>query len=156
MKQILIILISINLILSEDKMFIRINDIEFPFQLKSTEAANELKKKLPFTVEMTNYNGNEIYYEFDDKFKKNEKSVGTINVGDIYLYKSDTLVLFYKTFNTQYSYTEIGQLLNTNDLEKIIGSDDIKVEWCLNTCVSSFLFLNIYNLVLLFLLFFIL
>ena len=156
MKKTFMIIIALHMILCEDKYFIKINDAEFPFELKNTPVANEIKKKLPFTVKMTNFNKNELYYKFDESFEKDEKSVGTINIGDIHLYQSNTLVLFYKTFSTSYSYTEIGKLLNTTDLEKIIGTDDINVQWCLNTCVSSFSFININYLVLLILLVFIL
>ena len=127
----------INIILCEDKYFIRINNDtnnEFIFELKDTKAANELKKKLPFTVKMTNLNNNEIYYKFSNDFTKNEKSVGTINIGDIHLYKSDTLVLFYKTFSTSYKYTEIGKLVDTTGLETIIGNGEALVQWCLNKC----------------------
>ena len=143
MKHILInyiIYISIYIVLSDDKYFIRINkdtNNEYYFELKETEAAKQFKEKLPFTVKMTNFNQNEVYYEFSDDFKKNEKSVGRNNIGDIHLYKSNTLVLFYKTFDTTYKYTEIGKLLNTNNLEKVIGTNDVLVQWCLNTCVDD-------------------
>ena len=136
------IYLSFHIALCEDKYFIRINNIDYLFELKNTEAANQIKSKLPFTHKMTNYNGNEIYYKFKDSFSKNEKSIGTINTGDIYLYQSDTLVLFYKSFSTSYSYTEIGKLLNSTNLANNIGSGDVTVQWCLNTCVDSFSFIR--------------
>ena len=96
--------------------------------------ANELKAKFPFEVEMTNLNDNEIYYKFDSDFTTNRKSVGTINTGDIYLFQSDYLVLFYKTFTTTYQYSEIGSLSNTDGLADVIGSNDkVKVEWCVKS-----------------------
>ena len=81
------IYLTFHIALCEEKYFIRINNVDFSFELKNTEAANQIKKKLPFTHKMTNLNGNEVYYTFKDKFSKNEKSIGTINTGDIYLYK---------------------------------------------------------------------
>ena len=79
---------------------------------------------------MTNLNNNELYYQFNNKFSTDTKSVRTINTGDIYLYQSDYLVLFYKTFSTTYSYSEIGKLTDTNGLADIIGSNSpIEVEW---------------------------
>ena len=79
---------------------------------------------------MTNLNGNEIYYNFDSSFTTNTKSVGTINIGDIYLYQSNVLVLFYKTFTTSYQYSEIGSLSSTDGLAEAIGSKStVKVEW---------------------------
>ena len=98
---------------------------------------------------MTNLNGNEVYYKFDDEFSKNEKSIGNINTGDIYLYQSDTLVLFYKSFSTSYLYTEIGKLVNITDLAQNIGSGDVTVQWCKNICVDSFSFISTNYLLLL-------
>ena len=114
----------------EESYYIKIGDKEFPFTLKDTAVANELKAKFPLEVDMTNLNGNEIYYNFDSSFTTNTKSVGTINIGDIYLYQSDYLVLFYKTFTTSYQYSEIGSLSNTDGLAEVISSNSkVKVEW---------------------------
>ena len=123
------------LILScEKSYYIKIGDKTFPFELKDTSPANELKEKLPFTVRMTKLNNNEIYYQFSDKFTTDTKTVGTINAGDIYLYRDDYLVLFYQTFTTSYSYSEIGHLTDTNGLAEAIGDgSNIDVEWCLNS-----------------------
>ena len=74
---------------------------------------------------MTKLNNNEIYYQFSEKFTTNTKAVGTINIGDIYLYQDDFLVLFYKTFTTSYSYSEIGHLTDTNGLAEAIGNSPI-------------------------------
>ena len=114
----------------EDSYYIKIGEKTFPFTLKNTSAANELKAKLPLKIQMTNLNGNEVYYSFSDSFTTNTKSVGTINTGDIYLYQSNTLVLFYKTFITSYSYTELGNLTNSEGLEEAIwSSSQVMVEW---------------------------
>jgi len=122
----------------EESYYIKIGDKEFPFTLKDTAVANELKAKFPFEVEMTNLNGNEIYYKFDNGFTTNTKSVGTINTGDIYLYQSDYLVLFYKTFTTSYQYSEIGSLSNADGLADVIGSNSkVKVEWCVKNTQNN-------------------
>ena len=130
LKKIFIIVLIIKIIIGEDQYYIKLNGKEFEFEFKDTEVANQIKSKLPFTVKMTNLNGNEIYYQFSgESFTTNHKSVGTINMGDIYLYQSNYLVLFYKTFTTSYSYTEIGKLKDATGLDTIIGSSDIEVEW---------------------------
>ena len=77
---------------------------------------------------MNNLNGNEVYYYFNgDSFKTNQQSVGTINQGDIYLYQTNCLVLFYKTFTTSYSYTKIGKVINPEGLDTLIGSSNVEV-----------------------------
>ena len=138
MKLLKIYLITIifHIISCEDNLYIKIGEKTFPFTLKDTAAANELKKKLPFRVEMSKLNDNELYYQFSDSFTTDSKSVGTINTGDIYLYQNNYLVLFYKTFTTSYSYTEIGKLVNAEGLADAIGSDSpVNVEWHLNDTV---------------------
>ena len=130
LKKIFIIVLIIKIIIGEEQYYIKLNGKEFEFEFKDTEVANQIKSKLPFTVKMTNLNGNEVYYQFSgESFTTNHKSVGTINMGDIYLYQSNFLVLFYKTFTTSYSYTEIGKLKDATGLDTIIGSSDIEVEW---------------------------
>ena len=138
-KKILIIALIIQIIAGEEQYYIKINDKEFEFEFKDTDVANQIKSKLPFTVKMTNLNGNEVYYQFSgESFTPNHKAVGTINMGDIYLYQSNYLVLFYKTFTTSYSYTEIGKLKDATGLDTIIGSSDIEIEWFkTNTEVQS-------------------
>ena len=131
--KIFFIAIILPILSCEDNLFIKIKDKTFPFTLKDTVAANELKNKLPFKVEMTMLNDNEIYYQFSQSFTTNSKSVGTINTGDIYLYQNNYLVLFYKTFTTTYSYTEIGKLDSTEGLADAIGSNSpVIVEWYIN------------------------
>ena len=53
-------------------------------------------------------------------------------MGDIYLYQSNYLVLFYKTFSTSYSYTELGKLKDPTDLDTLIGSNNVEVQWFKN------------------------
>jgi hypothetical protein len=132
MKNFLMILL-ISIVLGEEQYFIKINNKEYEFELKDNEAANQIKSKLPFTVTMTNLNGNEVYYQFSgESFTTNTKSVGTINMGDIYLYQSNYLVLFYKTFSTSYSYTELGKLKDPTDLDTLIGPNNVEVQWFKN------------------------
>ena len=78
---------------------------------------------------MNNLNENEVFYNFDESFKTNQQSVGTINKGDIYLYRDNCLVLFYKTFTTTYTYTKIGKIINPEGLDTLIGSDNVEVMW---------------------------
>ena len=47
--------------------------------------------------------------------------------GDLMMYGSKTLVLFYETFSTSYSYTKIGQIDDTEDLTKALGTKNVTV-----------------------------
>ena len=123
------IFLLINNILGEEQYYIKIKDKEYQIELESSETANQIKSKLPFTISMKNLNGNEVYYNFDESFKTNQQSVGTINQGDIYLYRDNCLVLFYKTFTTPYTYTKIGKVINPEGLDSLIGSGNVEIKW---------------------------
>ena len=129
----ILLLLLINNILGEDKeqYYLKIKGKEYQIQSEDNETVNKIKSKFPLTITMTNLNSNEVYYYFTgESFPTNIKSVGTINQGDIYLYQSNCLVLFYKTFSTSYSYTKIGKVIAPNGLDTLIGSDKtVEVQW---------------------------
>lgn len=84
--------------------------------------AQQLLSKFPLTVTMNELNGNEKYYRFSESFQSNPENVGSINIGDIMLYQSDYLVLFYETHNTSYTYTRIGYITDTTGLKEAVGT----------------------------------
>lgn len=84
--------------------------------------AQQLMSKFPLTVTMNELNGNEKYYRFSESFSSNPENVGSINTGDIMLYQSDSLVLFYEAHNTSYTYTRIGYITDTTGLKEAVGT----------------------------------
>ena len=54
-------------------------------------------------------------FRFNESLPANASNPGTIQTGDLMLYGSNTLVLFYKNFSTSYSYTRIGRIENPRD-----------------------------------------
>lgn len=84
--------------------------------------AQQLLSKFPLTVTMNELNGNEKYYRFSESFQSNPENVESINSGDIMLYQSDYLVLFYETHNTSYTYTRIGYITDTTGLKEAVGT----------------------------------
>ena len=138
--------LTFHIVLCKDTFFIRINNIDYLLDFETTDAAEQIKSKIPFTHKMTNFNKSEVYYKFKDKFTKNEKSITKTEVGSIYLYKNDILTLFYKEiYSTNYYYTEIGKLTNISKINftEKIGLDDVTVQWCINSiCVDSFSFIS--------------
>ena len=83
--------------------------------------AQQLLSKFPLTVTMNELNGNEKYYRFSESFSSNPENVESINSGDIMLYQSDYLVLFYETHNTSYTYTRIGYITDATGLKEAVG-----------------------------------
>ena len=53
----------------------------------------------------------------------------TIKAGDIMLYGSNCIVVFYKSFDTTYKYTRIGRITKTKGLKKALGEGRIKVRF---------------------------
>ena len=70
---------------------------------------------------------NEKYCYLDQTLPVNAKKPGTIRAGDLMLYGDDCVVLFYKTFQSSYSYTKIGHISNIRGLEDLLGNGNIKV-----------------------------
>ena len=93
-------------------MKVLIDNKEYTISLEDNETADNLKSKLPLDLNMNDLNNNEKYVYLDFNLPTNEKKVNTINKGDVMLFGSNCLVIFYKTFNTTYSYTKIGHIDN--------------------------------------------
>ena len=49
------------------------------------------------------------------------------NAGDLMLYGSNTLVLFYKPFSTSYNYSPIGRIESPLGLAAALGSGNVTV-----------------------------
>ena len=109
------------------KINLTINGNSFTATLDDNETTRELINRLPLELNMSELNGNEKYYYFDDSLPTNSYRPGSINTGDIMLYGNDCLVIFYESFNTTYSYTRIGRIDNANNLDKVVGSGSVNV-----------------------------
>ena len=78
---------------------------------------------------MTELNGNEKYFDLADNLPANASNPGTIQAGDLMLYGSNTLVLFYKSFTTSYNYTRLARVDNPSGLAAALGSGNITVKF---------------------------
>ena len=110
---------------SMNSVNIIINGKEYNLNLEDNNTTKELLDILPLSISMNELNGNEKYYYLDDNLSTNSYNPGTINKGDVMLYGNNCLVIFYKTFNTSYSYTKIGHIDNLDDLDS--GNIEVKI-----------------------------
>jgi len=102
-----------------------INGKEYKIDLEDNETANSFVGLLPQELNMRELNGNEKYIYLDTKLPTNSSNPKRINVGDVMLYGDNCLVIFYKSFDTSYSYTKIGHIDNLPNL----GNDSISVKF---------------------------
>ena len=103
-----------------------INNKEYVIKLESNETVNSLINLLPMEITMNELNGNEKYIYLDNTLPTNSYNPNRINAGDVMLYGNNCLVIFYKSFDTSYSYTKIGHIDNLPDLGN--GSITVKLE----------------------------
>ena len=103
---------------------ISINDKEYLINLENNETARSFTNLLPLELTMDELNGNEKYIYLDKSLKTDPVKPNHINAGDVMLYGDNCLVIFYKSFDTSYSYTKIGHIDNLPDL----GSESVNVK----------------------------
>ena len=88
----------------------QIGNKNFTIKLFDNNAAQNLITQLPLTLDMKELNGNEKYSYLPKKLPADSQNISEIKAGDLMLFGSDCLVLFYKNFHTSYSYTKIGYI----------------------------------------------
>lgn len=108
-------------------VIITVNGKEFNAVFYNNETANAFINMMPLTLNMNELNGNEKYYNLSTTLPVNSERVGSIKKGDIMLYGSNCIVVFYESFNTPYSYTKIGYIENTDNLTAALGSGSVSV-----------------------------
>ena len=112
---------------TSNQLIIKVGSSTFNATLLNNPAVTEFKQRLPLTVNMSELNGNEKLYRFSTNLPANASNPETIQMGDLMLYGANTLVLFYQTFSTTYSYTRLGRIDNPNGLAAALGSGSVTV-----------------------------
>jgi hypothetical protein len=111
------------------KLKITVGSSTFNATVHKNATATAFKAKLPLTINMKELNGNEKYFDLPDNLPTNASNPGTMQTGDLMLYGSNTLVLFYKSFSTSYNYTSLAQIDNPAGLAAALGSGNITVKF---------------------------
>jgi hypothetical protein len=110
-----------------NKMKIKVANHTFTATLYDNATTAKFKAMLPMTLNMVDLNRNEKYVDLSRDLPSNASNPGTIRTGDLMLYGSNTLVLFYKTFSTSYSYTKLGRIDDVKGLADAVGSGNVAV-----------------------------
>jgi hypothetical protein len=106
---------------------VKVGTKSFNATLYSNKTTDAFKTLLPLSLNMTDLNRNEKKFDLTVNLPTNIEEIGTIQEGDILLWGNNTLVLFYKSFNTPYRYTKIGKIVDVSGLAAVLGSGDVKV-----------------------------
>lgn len=117
---------------TSDKIKIKIKDITFMATLYDNAAAAAFKSLLPISVNMSELNDNEKYVDLTRNLPTKSYKPATIQTGDLMIYGSSTLVLFYKTFPTSYNYTKLGRIDDVKRLASAVGSGNVTITFELN------------------------
>lgn len=111
------------------RITLTINGTSYAGSLADTEAAHALAARLPLAVSMDELNGNEKYAYVNGALPTSPERPGSIAAGDLMLYGSSCLVLFYESFRSSYSYTRLGRLDDPQGLAEAVGSGTVSVTW---------------------------
>jgi hypothetical protein len=114
---------------TSNQMRITIGSSTFTATLYDNATATAFKGMLPMTIKMSELNGNEKYFDLSVNLPTNTSNPRKIQNGDLMIYGSNTLVLFYKTFSTSYSYTKCGRINDTTGLGAAVGSGSVTVAY---------------------------
>ena len=98
-----------------------VNGMSFHATLEDNDAAHTFASMLPLTLD--------IYCYLDSSLPTGSYRPGTIRSGDLMLYGSSCIVLFYETFSSSYSYTRLGRIDNPEGLASAVGGGNVTVRF---------------------------
>ena len=108
-------------------MWMTVGDRRFAITLTDNAAARAFAAQLPLTLDMSELNGNEKHADLRAALPANASRPGTIRNGDLMLYGTTTVVVFYETFDSSYSYTRLGRVDDPADLPRALGRRGARV-----------------------------
>ena len=111
----------------ESRMWMTVGERRFAITLADNAAARAFAAQLPLTLDMSELNGNEKHAELPTALPANARRPGTIRNGDLMLYGTTTVVVFYETFESSYAYTRLGRVDEPADLHQALGRRGVRV-----------------------------
>ena len=109
------------------KMWMTVGQQRFAISLEDTPTTRAFVTRLPLSLNMADLHNNEKYATLQPSLPTQAYRPGTLHNGDLLLYGADTLVVFYKTFTSSYSYSRVGRIDNPAGLANALGRDDVRV-----------------------------
>lgn len=109
------------------QLALSVNGETYTVTLAGNEAAAQFAALLPLTLTLDELNGNEKYAYLDTPLPTDAYTPGSIHTGDLMLFGSSCLVLFYEDFSSGYSYTRLGTVDDAAGLAEAVGSGSVTV-----------------------------
>lgn len=103
------------------RMWMTVGERRFAVTLADTDTARAFTAQLPLTLDMFELNGNEKHAALSVALPADAGRPGTIHNGDLMLYGSNTVVVFYETFRSSHSYTRLGRVDDPSGLSEALG-----------------------------------
>lgn len=116
----------------ESHMWMTVGESRFAITLADTEAARTFATMLPLSIDMSDLNSNEKHADLPKSLPTNASRPGNIRNGDLMLYGSRTLVVFYLTFHSSYSYTRLGRVDDPAGLAQALGRGGVRISFAKN------------------------
>ncbi|UST97610.1 cyclophilin-like fold protein [Pseudomonas siliginis] len=116
----------------ETTMWMTVGEHRFAIALEDNPSTRQLLTRLPLSLNMVDLHSNEKYATVQPPLPTQPYRPGTIHTGDFLLYGDDTLVVFYKTFDSSYRYSRLGRIDRPQDLAETLGRGDVRVTFTLD------------------------
>jgi len=110
-------------------MWMTIGSKRFAVTLEDNPTARAFVQLLPMTLDMPDLNNNEKHVRLPRSLPTHTERPGTIRSGDVMLYGDDTLVVFYETFTSSYSYSRIGRIADSAGLARALGPGSSRINF---------------------------
>jgi hypothetical protein len=115
----------------QGRMLMTVGAQRFTITLEDNPTARAFVQLLPVVLDMAELNGNEKHAKLPSSLPTDAERLGTIRAGDLLLYGDDTLVVFYETFRSGYSYTRIGRIDESAGLSRALGPGNQRIAFAM-------------------------
>lgn len=113
----------------ESQIWLIAGERRFAVTLADNATGRAFAGMLPLTLEMAELNENEKHADLPAALPANPARPGKIRNGDLMLYGSKTVVVFYQGFSSSYSYSSIGRVADPAGLAQALGKHGVRVEF---------------------------